>query len=124
MGVAMVPPRGKTMTMNENRQIAAAQADGEAADDRRRLAMTVDQNKLSCGCDFPRGGAGFCDCKLEPFTAMRADLRMLNRGDLFTLYTRCLSDEMSPVMWRGFTKADILEMFLDGGDSVELTPFI
>lgn len=110
------------MNVNENRQIAEARADGKAADDRRRIAMTIDPDKLSCGCDYPRGGAGFCGCKLEPFVATRADLRRLNKGDLFTLYTRCLSDEMSPIMWRGFTKSDIIKFFLDGADSVELTP--
>jgi len=89
-----------------------------------RISPTVDPDKLSCGCDYPRGGSGFCDCRLEPLTATRASLRRLNKRDLFTLYTRCLSDEMSPVMWRGFTKSDILEMFLDGADLVELTPFI
>lgn len=112
------------MNINEKKQIAGAQADGDAAGDRRRIAMIIDPNKMSCGCDLPRGGVGFCDCKLEPFTATRADLRMLNKGDLFTLYIRCLNDETSPIMWEGFTKTDILEMFLDGRDSVELTPFI
>lgn len=89
------------MNVNENRQIAEAQADGEAADDRRRLAMAIDPDKLSCGCDFPRGGGDWCDFKLEPFAATRAQLRGLNKRSLF-----------------------VLEMFLDGADSVELTPFI
>jgi len=111
------------MNVNENKQIAEAQADGEAVGDRKRIAMTIAPDKLSCGCDLPRGD-GWCDCKLEPFTVTKAQLQGLNKRDLFTLYTRCLSDEMSPVMWRGFTKSDILEMFLDGAESVELTPFI
>lgn len=100
----MVPQKGKPMNvMNVN----------------DRIAMTINPNKMSCGCDFESMP---CGCKLEPFTVTRSDLRRLSKGDLFTLYTRCINDEVSPVMWRGFTKPDILEMFLDGGDSVELTP--
>lgn len=84
--------------------------------------MTINPDKLSCGCDFTNGGL-WCACKLEPFMVTKAELQRLSKGDLFTLYTRCLSDEMSPIMWRGFTKSDIIKFFLDdGADSVELTP--
>jgi hypothetical protein len=112
------------MNVNENKQIAEAQADGEAADDQRWMAMATDPDRPPCGCDFPHGGEDSCGCKPEAFTATRAELRRLSKGDLFVLYTRCLNDEMPPTTWRGLTKADILEVFLDGGDSVELTPLI
>ncbi len=60
----------------------------------------------------------------RPVEVTRAFLQQLPKGRLFELYTRCLNDEMSPIMWRGFTKKDILQMFLAGADSVTLTPFI
>ncbi|MHA2279702.1 MAG: hypothetical protein ACXAC5_02245 [Promethearchaeota archaeon] len=82
--------------------------------------IKLNPDKASCGCDF----RDRCDCKLKPFTVRRTQLRAMNKGDLFVLYSRCLNDEMSPITWRGFLKSEILEMFLSGQDSVELTPFI
>ncbi len=84
------------------------------------IPICLDDSKWACGCDVCGPS---CDCKPEPFRVTRAQLRGMNKRDLLALYTRCLSDEMSPIMWRGFAKADILEMFLDGAASVELTPF-
>lgn len=87
---------------------------------------------LSCGCNF----LAHCDCSPPPaFTVTRADLMKLTKAKLFLLYTRCLSDEMSPIYWHGLTKTAIIAMFLGGThrnplrpvveqDSVELTPFI
>ncbi len=93
------------------------------------IGINLKPEKLSCGCSPQE----CCDCKLEAFTATKSDLMKLTKGELFTLYTRCVSDEMSPIVWHGFTKSYILEMFLGGGNgirsrpaanSVELTPFI
>lgn len=95
----------------------------------RQIMINLDPEKLSCGCAV----GSSCGCKLKSFTATEAELKRLTKGELFTLYTRCISDEMSPIMWRGFTKPEIMKMFLGGGggirsapavDSIELTPFI
>ncbi len=58
----------------------------------------------------------------KPFTVTRRELQKLNKGHLLTLYRQYINDEMYPLLWRGFTKADILEMFLHGKDLVKLTP--
>lgn len=70
-------------------------------------------------CDFRR----FADEATPSMTFTRAELNKLDKTKLFQLYTRCLHDEMSPIMWRGFTKPQILDMFLNGASQVELTPF-
>ena len=75
----------------------------------------------SCGCHL---WDIRCKCELEPFTLTRDELGRFTKDKLFMLYTRCLNDEVSPIMWRRFTKATILEMFLGETDSVELTPFL
>lgn len=58
-----------------------------------------------------------------PMIFTRAELNRLDRRKLLQIYRRCLNDEMSPIMWRGFTKPQILDMFFDGASKVELTPF-
>lgn len=84
--------------------------------------ICLDEGKRSCGCNVMNWN---CGCKLEPFVVTRQELQRMNKYDLFILYTRCLNDEMSPIMWRGFRKLEIIEMFLEPGkSSVELEPFI
>lgn len=86
--------------------------------------IDLDPTHFSCGCVIEDAFKnGQCDCKLEPFTVTRSQLRKLLKWQLYLVYTRCVNDEMSPRMWRGFTKVEIVEMFLIG-ESVELTPFI
>ncbi len=87
--------------------------------------ISLDPDKLSCGCDF----ADNCHCELQPFTTTRAELQRLTKVQLYLVYIRCLNDEMSPVMWRGLTKPEILIMILGDdsrrrGATIELIPFI
>ena len=88
--------------------------------------ICLDSDKKSCGCRFLGNGEILpkCDCVVLPFPVTRKELRSMSKYTLFKLYTRTLSDEMSPIMWRGYAKAEILEMFLQGKNSVELMPFI
>lgn len=61
----------------------------------------------------------------QSFTITRKQLSRMGKVDTFDMYVRCLNDEMSPIMWRGYTKPDIVGLFFDDDeDSVELTPFI
>ena len=83
--------------------------------------ICLDEMKLTCGCDIRSWND--CDCVLKPFRVTRKQLRRMRKYELFVLYTRTVTDEMSPIMWRGFTKSYILEMFLNRQDSAMLTPF-
>ena len=83
--------------------------------------ICLDEMKLTCGCDIRSWND--CGCVLEPFRVTRKQLRRMSKYELFVLYTRTVTDEMSPIMWRGFTKSYILEMFLNRQDSAMLTPF-
>lgn len=99
--------------------------------------INLNPRHFSCGCEISKG---FCDCrekgKLKPFTVTKAQLQRLPKRDLHTIYTRCVSDEMSPIFWNGMTKTDGINAILtsqqlgpqwakkDVPDSVTLTPFI
>lgn len=78
-----------------------------------------------------------CGCPHPPMTFTKAELKQLNREQLFHVFSRCISDEMSPIMWRGFSKADMVEMIwghepcfnplrksVKQHTSVTLTPFV
>jgi hypothetical protein len=54
---------------------------------------------------------------LKTFT--RKQLSKMNKAQLFDIYTSHFNDEMSPIMWRGYTKTEILEIIFDGKDEVE-----
>jgi len=95
------------MNVNEKRWIADAQAQGDDPPRRRRIRGGMGADGLERP-DEP-GGVVFT----------RAELRSKTKAQLFEIYKRHFNDEMSPVMWRGFTKAEILEMMLGGQDSVE-----
>lgn len=49
----------------------------------------------------------------------RKELQKKTKGELYEIYKRYFNDEMSLIMWRGFTKADVLEIMLDGKDEVD-----
>lgn len=72
-----------------------------------------------CGCKL----RNLCDCDRQDMVLTAGDLKSLNKQQLFYLYIRTCSDEMSPVMWRGLSKSEIVQMFLEGESSVKLTPF-
>jgi hypothetical protein len=46
-------------------------------------------------------------------------LSKMNKLQLFDIYIKYFNDEMSPIMWRGYTKAEVIEWMLDGMDEVE-----
>ncbi len=83
-----------------------------------KMPICLSDNKWACGCDI----LGRCDCEIEPFAVNKARLRRMTKHNLFLLYIRCLNDDMSITVWQGFTKTDILEMFLRGKNSAKLTP--
>lgn len=94
--------------------------------------ICLEHGKKSCGCTI----FSSCNCSLSSFVISRSELSRMTKRDLFELYIRTISDEMSPIMWRGFTKREILDIFLTNGkyhnplrrpatipNQVELTPF-
>ena len=81
--------------------------------------ICLESMKKSCGCDLLKK----CDCVLKPFEVTYKELQKMTKWQLFCLYTRCINDEMSPIMFKGFTKKQILDMILDGSDRKTLTPF-
>lgn len=54
----------------------------------------------------------------------RKQVQRMTKADLFELYTTCINDEMSPIMWRGYTKLEIVEMIMGGKDEVTLESFV
>jgi len=50
----------------------------------------------------------------------RTELAKMNKSQLFDVFISHFDDEMSPLMWRGFTKKEILEMIFNGKDEVEV----
>jgi hypothetical protein len=98
------------------------------------IPINLEDGKLSCGCPISKFGCGHT---IAPFTVTRTELQRLDKATLFRLFKRTISDEMSPIMWRGFTKREIVDLFLTSGrsqnvlrrpakipDQVELNPFI
>jgi hypothetical protein len=58
-------------------------------------------------------------------TYSRKQIKRMTKGELFELYRACINDEMSPIMWRGFTKPEIVDMMMDThADEVTLEPFV
>jgi len=49
----------------------------------------------------------------------RSELSRKNKGELFDIYRNHFNDEMSPIMWQGFRKTEILELMLNGEDEVD-----
>ena len=59
-------------------------------------------------------------------TYSRKQIKRKTKGELFELYRSCINDEMSPIMWRGFTKSEIVDMIMGctHADEVTLQPLI